>query len=57
MIPHDDKTKTPMGVIKTDDLMSSAKTSAMSRFIAAIKASDASQASDAFTDFIELCNS
>lgn len=58
MLPHDDKYKTPSGALgKSDDLMSSAKTSAMGRLIKAIKSDDASQALDALTDLMELCES
>ena len=58
MLPHDDKYKTPSGALdKSDDLMSSAKKSAMSRLMKAMKSDDASQALDALTDLLELCES
>ena len=57
MLPQEQR-KMPSGVVmKSDDLMSSAKKSAMSRLIAAIKSDDASQALDALTDLMELCES
>lgn len=57
MLSQEDKKKSPAGYVHNDDLMSSAKKSAMSRLISAIKSDDASQALDALTDLMELCDS
>ena len=57
MLSQEDKRKVPSGVVANDDLMSSAKRSAMSRLMSAIKSDDASQALDALTDLLELCES
>lgn len=56
MLPQDElKYKTPMGDIGSDDLLASARKSAMSKFMKAVKSEDASQALDAFEDLMELC--
>lgn len=57
MLPFDEKRKMSAVSAPADDMMTTAKKSAMSRLIGAIKNSDEAQALDALTDLLELWQS
>lgn len=57
MLPFDEKKNQFAVAAPADDMMTTAKKSAMSRMISAIKNSDETQALDALTDLLELWQS
>lgn len=56
MLPFDDKKK-PLVVGSGEDLESAAKTTAIRRFMDAMKGGDAEKAADAMASFMALCES